>query len=462
MLSGQYDVLVDNLWLADILSVILLIIPFFLLFMNGKWIFFYYTISVVANLPLIFSLTFNFSYEAVIGLTILITIIKEIVREKRFRYLTTKENLLLILMLSVLLVLNLLTSIFHFNANEFLIRLYIYLVNMFILGVFTYYFKNTYNLRFIKNGFIIGAIILVVSMLVELVYGHYYLDVRNMRPAGLLLDPNVCAFALNLALVISFMDRRADNFIFNLFIVFSRVIILFGIFLTVSRSAYISTIFILIFLSVYYSKGKRRWMVPSVVIVFIVMYFIFNKVVLDFIDNIYKIIDLGRIFPRVDYVPSPLGGNDGGSGGVNYDYSNSRLLLIKSAFFVFSNNFIIGVGIGNVSKEIGIISGLEMNAHNLYLQLLAESGIIMLFALLFFVYYLAVYIYKLDKKYKYLIILIFSVIFIESMFNHNLLNINIIYLVLAFILGLAMLSSKDKRVYILNKENLKLKKSKYD
>lgn len=48
------------------------------------------------------------------------------------------------------------------------------------------------------------------------------------------------------------------------------------------------------------------------------------------------------------------------------------------------------------------------------------------------------------------------------MFNHNLLNINIIYLVLAFILGLAMLSSKDKRVYILNKENLKLKKSKYD
>ena len=188
MLSGQYDVLVDNLWLADILSVILLIIPFFLLFMNGKWIFFYYTISVVANLPLIFSLTFNFSYEAVIGLTILITIIKEIVREKRFRYLTTKENLLLILMLSVLLVLNLLTSIFHFNANEFLIRLYIYLVNMFILGVFTYYFKNTYNLRFIKNGFIIGAIILVVSMLVELVYGHYYLDVRNMRPAGLLLD----------------------------------------------------------------------------------------------------------------------------------------------------------------------------------------------------------------------------------------------------------------------------------
>ena len=138
------------------------------------------------------------------------------------------------------------------------------------------------------------------------------------------------------------------------------------------------------------------------------------------------------------------------------------MLLIKSAFFVFSNNFIIGVGIGNVSKEIGIISGLEMNAHNLYLQLLAESGIIRFFALLFFVYYLAVYIYKLDKKYKYLIILIFSVIFIESMFNHNLLNINIIYLVLAFILGLAMLSSKDKRVYILNKENLKLKKSKYD
>ena len=92
MLSGQYDILVDNMWLTDILAVILLLIPLFLLFMDSKWIFFFYTISIVANLPLIFNMSFNLSYEAIIGFVIVVIILKEIIREKVLRYQTTKEN----------------------------------------------------------------------------------------------------------------------------------------------------------------------------------------------------------------------------------------------------------------------------------------------------------------------------------------------------------------------------------
>ncbi|HHW99740.1 MAG TPA: hypothetical protein GX740_00350, partial [Acholeplasmataceae bacterium] len=54
MLSGQYDFLVENMWLAEIIAIVLLILPVFLVFMKEKWFFFYYAISIVANLPLIF------------------------------------------------------------------------------------------------------------------------------------------------------------------------------------------------------------------------------------------------------------------------------------------------------------------------------------------------------------------------------------------------------------------------
>ena len=462
MLSGQYDILVDNMWLTDILAIILLLIPIFLLFMDGKWIFFFYTISIVANLPLVFNMAFNFSYEAIIGFVIVVIIIKEIIRYKVFRYQTTKENIYLTFMLLGILGLNLLISIFHLNKDEFLLRFFIYIVNIFVLVIYTYFFSTSSNLKFIKNGFIIGAIILVFSMIVEMIYGHYYLNIRNMRPAGLLLDPNVCAFTLNLALVLSFIERKKNIFVFDLLFVAARVLILFGIFLTVSRSAYIGTIFIIIALAINYSKGKNSWLAPTVVIVLIGFYVIFNNIIMNFIDNIYKIIDLGRIFPKTDYVPPPpVGDGGGGSGGIdgNIDYSNSRLLLIRAAFYVFSNNFITGVGIGNVTREISILTDLEMNAHNLYLQLIAESGIIMLLTLLFFSYYVIVYIFRIEKKYKFIILLLFGIIFIESMFNHNLLNINIIYLVFAFILGLAMLSSKDRRVYVVGKDSFKLRKS---
>lgn len=461
MLSGQYDILIDNMWLTEILAIIMLILPFFLLFLDSKWIFFYYTISIVANLPLIFSMYFHFSYEAIVGLIIIIVIIKDMIKERQIRYQTTKENMVLILMLVIVLGVNLFTAIFNFNASEFLIRLFIYIVNIFILVIYTYYFRNSLNIKFIKNGFLVGAVILTASMIVEMIYGYFYLNIRNLRPAGLLLDPNVCAFTLNLAFILSYMERKKGDFIIELLMISTRVLILFGIFLTVSRSAYIGTIFILISLAIYYSSGKKKWIVPSVVVVFIVLYLVFNKIIMDFFKNIYQIIDLDRIFPSDNYVPGPPGNNAGGGNVVGGDYSNSRLTLIKAAFIVFSNNFLTGVGIGNVIREIAIVTDLEMNAHNLYLQLVAESGILMIFALLLFLYYSVVFIFKIEKKYKFLIYIILGLIVIESMFNHNLLNINIIYLVLAIILGLTMLSSKDRKVFVIGKSTFRFRKDMY-
>lgn len=459
MLSGQYDFLIENMDINNVIAIILFLIPLFLLFVNKKWIIFFYTISIIANLPLIFYYTFKFSYELILVCVIIIKLIKEIYDQKEFKYITTKNNLQLIAMLVVLIIVNIVTSFFNFSKQDLITRLIIYLTNIGILFVYTYVLKDLKILRYIKNGIIIGSVILVLSMIVELIYGHYYLGIRNMRPAGLLLDPNVAGFALNIALVTSFMDRKKWVFIYDLLIIASRIIILFGIFLTVSRSAYLGTILIIISLMIVYSKSKYKWIMPSVVIVFILFYLIFNNVVNNFFSTIYQIIDLRRIFPKLDNFPSPPNGGNGGGSIPNEDYSNARILLLKTSLIIFSNNFLVGVGIGNVVPSMKKITNLPMNSHNLYLQLLAESGIFMLFVMLIFLYYIIVFLRKLTINNRSIIYMYFGLFFIESLFNHNILNVNLTYVILAIILFLATYYSNEKIVVLIKNWRAKIGKS---
>jgi O-antigen ligase len=445
------------MWLTDIIAVILFIIPFFLFFYDKKYIFEYYIISIVANLPLIFQMSFGFSYEAIVAFVILISIGKEVIVQKAFRFITTKETLQFCLFLAVILAVNLLTSLFHFNRDAYLERTIIYIVNLFILVVFSYFLISHTKQDAVKNGFLIGALILFASMIAELFYGYKTLNMHNLRPAGLLLDPNVCAFALNLCLIISFYRTRHSTLLYDAFVIATRIMILFGVFLTVSRSAYISAVVILVVLLFYYSRGKKRWLASTTVIVFIAMYFIFYGIINDFIRTIYGIIDLDRIFPT-NFNTSPPGSIPVPGGVIEEpDYSNSRLLLMKSAIDIFKNNFVVGVGIGNVTTQIGQISGIPMNAHNLILQLLAESGIFILVAILIFGYYAVMLIASTTSQSRFFLILMALVIGIESVFNHNILNINIFWAVLAFFLSVIVIHAKEQKIFILNQFTLRKK-----
>ncbi|MDD4000878.1 MAG: hypothetical protein PHX62_08335, partial [Bacilli bacterium] len=196
MLSGEYNFLVDNFWLAEIIAVILLLIPLFLIFADKKLIFGYYVISIVSNLPIIFYMVFGFSYELIIAIALIITVIKDSLRSKNIILYSTKESRAVFLSLLGVLFLNLLTSLFNFSNVAFFERTFIYLVNIFILFIFNYFLINKERLQVVRYAFVIGALILVITMLIELIYGHYYLEVFRLRPAGLLLDPNVAAFAL--------------------------------------------------------------------------------------------------------------------------------------------------------------------------------------------------------------------------------------------------------------------------
>ncbi|MDD4000576.1 MAG: O-antigen ligase family protein, partial [Bacilli bacterium] len=298
---------------------------------------------------------------------------------------------------------------------------------------------------------VIGALILVITMLIELIYGHYYLEVFRLRPAGLLLDPNVAAFALNIALIISFYRAKKQNLLRDIFFIISRILIIFGVFLTVSRSGYLSTIMILFSFLIYYSKGKNRLIVPITATVIIVLYFLLNPLLSKSWENLYQMLDLQRIFPKVDIPNVP--GPSGPVGGVedNPIFSDARVGLLKAGLKVFLANYTIGVGIGNITGAVNAQLGMPMNTHNLVIQLLAESGIIMLGALLIFLYYLIHLIGKSQKKQRFFLTLILLVIIVESFFNHNLLNINIVYLLLAFFLALNIIFSKEQLILSLSK-----------
>ncbi|NLD25781.1 MAG: O-antigen ligase family protein [Acholeplasmataceae bacterium] len=448
MLSGEYNFLVDNMWLTDILGVILLILPVFLIFYDKRWIFGFYIVSIVANLPLIFMMVFGFSYELILAIAIIIIIIKDLIKNKNLLLLSTKESRAVVICLLGLMALNIITSFFQPDRSEILLRIFIYGVNLFILLVFSYYLIGRDRLKVFKRGFLIGALILVISMVIELIYGYYILERRRLRPGGLLLDPNVAAFALNMSLMLTFYKTKS-TFTETTLLLIMRILIVFAVFLTVSRSGYLSTVLILSVMLVYYSKGKNRIYLWSTVSVLLLFYLIFNKVIMNFMDAMYQMIDIQRVFPRSASI-----GPTTDIGGGNLPWTlpqESRITLLKGGIRIFLANYIVGVGIGNVIQEMNLLVSMPLNTHNIFIQLLAESGIFMLGILLVFCYYLFHLIKKSERKQRVFQTLILLVVGFEGLFNHNLLNLNIIYLLLAFFLALNIIYSKEQLVISISK-----------
>lgn len=442
MLTGEYDLLADNMTVTNILAALLLILPIIFIFLNKKWLIGLYAVSIVANLPLVFFMSFKFSYELIIALALIIKIAIDAYKEKSLLYITTRENIYLIGSLLIVVIVNLLTSLFNFNRDQFLLRVMIYAVNIFILFIFTYFAKTRDLLGVIKNAVVLGGALLAVSAVAEMVYGHYVLDVANMRPAGLLLDPNVCAFALNATLAISLYNPRKPTIMRAFFLIAFRVLIVFGVFLTVSRSGYIGSAVILVFMLFYYSRKGENWVAAAAVTAFILIYFIFYNTAVKFWGTIHGIIDLDRIFP---YTGGPVIPTEGGPTGTPSSiFSGERIALALAALRIFFRNLFSGVGIGNVLPEIAAYTGVGLESHNFVLQLLAESGVLMLAALLLLGYFIIRLLLNASPRIRWFFALILLVVAVEALFNHNLLNLNLVWFALAFVLAVNATYSKRK------------------
>jgi O-antigen ligase len=124
-----------------------------------------------------------------------------------------------------------------------------------------------------------------------------------------------------------------------------------------------------------------------------------------------------------------------GSGDTTFIEQHERFDLLKDYFFLISQNPIIGYG--------PKFSGTMRNSpHNLYLYFWVEYGIFGFLALLFAILSSFFYFYKLGDLRGMVFIIIFAC---TSFYDHSLLNVERVYILLGFLGALAYLDNRSQR-----------------
>jgi len=169
------------------------------------------------------------------------------------------------------------------------------------------------------------------------------------RTGSVLEDPNFFASMLVSVLPFSiFLFKRERNLYLKSFWGVCSVFQLFSIVPTFSRGGIIGLVVILFLVVLHERKNKWTWIVlPLVILIFAIV------VPFDFWIRIMTLIN------------------------TQYDRAiGHRLLLMKSGIKVFSQYPIIGVGTGDFINAISRYMNHPMVAHNMYLHVFVETGII--------------------------------------------------------------------------------------
>lgn len=433
--------------IVNIVTTLLLILPFLFLIFNRRLLYGLYVVSIVANLPLMFLMKYNFSYEILLSLLVLFSIIKEWYFNRKINFKINVSTFLLIISLVVIFLINVITSLFHFNASEVKRITTIFVANIFILLIFIYFIKNSHLRNIIIKSIVLGGVILSISIFLELFYNYYILNINYHRYGGLIIDQNGAALVLNLCFILSFYtDRFYRSFSLVIRLIF-RLLLVMALLATASRSGLIAFgVSILMLIAYYVYRQELSYKPIALILVLSFLIFIFRHQVSTFLIEFTKMVDLERLSNIFKLSPSlppnGVGPPSGNPPPVVMDPATSgRWQLIYNTIYVIKNNWLVGVGVGNLPNLID--PTFHMNSHNLWLQLIGESGILMFFTLLFFVIFLMSYI--INKQFKNKIIFIFGliVIFIDSFFNHNLFNLNLIWLFLSLVMASNILSSSE-------------------
>lgn len=108
-------------------------------------------------------------------------------------------------------------------------------------------------------------------------------------------------------------------------------------------------------------KGRKVIKILKYVMITLVLFVFLYFLVLPFLGDTGN--SLSRLF-------GTLFGND------DVDISNGRFVLYELAWKLFKSNPFLGIGWGNFNKMAAVLLNFDGHAHNMYLQLLCETGII--------------------------------------------------------------------------------------
>ncbi len=182
-----------------------------------------------------------------------------------------------------------------------------------------------------------------------------------MRAIGLFPDPHMLAFCLGLSLPVSIalflIENKYRPLIFGFFCLNFLVLLL-----TFSRGGYLGAAVSLVFLAIFFWKkmaiGAKEFFV-SLALLVLVIFIIFGAPV------------LARFWSSFD-------ASEGSAQG--------RLAIWRQSLALFERSPLLGVGLGNYAYALNFAENYRnsITAHNLYLDLLVETGIFGLLAWLFF------------------------------------------------------------------------------
>jgi O-antigen ligase len=212
---------------------------------------------------------------------------------------------------------------------------------------------------------------------------------------------------LSMYITLESIFNSTDNKSRYFYIILS-IIFLFSIYLLSSRAAILAT---LISLPIYFLKrfkinwkSRLRWIFLFIGFIILTGLFISNP----------KIIYYHKGESKKDWT--------------NLMLKESRIVLWKSAIKIIDKNLILGVGTGDIQKELnkeykliednGWIKDFNYNTHNQFIEILLEHGLIglVLFLAMFGVLFYIAVIHRNMILFMFLIIILISFIF-ETMLN---------------------------------------------
>lgn len=343
-------------------------------------------------------------YPEVVGITIIIYFISLFVLKKlTTQYRTGYASIFLI----ILYLLHLISLLWTDDLNKGLFDLEVKL-SLFIFPIFIGYLnysKEDIEKIFVhlSNTWLIVNILLIFRSILNYFFNHQILSYNEFT-----YKAHPTYFSMYSVFFITYYLFNKNNL--NKKHLLYILIYALGILLSSSKAGFIGFI-ILIF--IYLFKYYRHIAFRLTVGIILVVYFLFYKThYLIFIsDRIRTSQEI--LFKYFNNEPLPL------------ETNSIRLYAWKASINAIAHNWMTGVGIGDthrtlnqyyIQKKLNILAEKNINAHNVFLQIILSIGITGL--LLFFVILLSIirraYINKINFIMLYLLILIFMYFSTES------------------------------------------------
>jgi O-antigen ligase len=283
---------------------------------------------------------------AAIGIGILIIIIDKKVTELP----------LPVLLMIIFIIWNIITYFWSIHPARTIGRVITYVQLFAMVWLVWNLCKNTKDIYVLMQTYLLGSYIAIIDMLITYYTGRS----ESFRITATGFDHNAVAISLAIGIPMSwYLLFKWKNKILYLLNFLYIPLSLFCVILTASRSGFITTIVAcsIIPLSLFYVKSTHKYLVA---VSLLIMVFIIPMFLTDHFSNLERnIMRLGETGDMIE------------GGALSY-----REVIWSAGFKVFSENTIIGVGAGGFSKAVEDILIVQRGAHNAYLSVLVDTGII--------------------------------------------------------------------------------------